>query len=76
MPLSPRTPAFAHNKRRNQAHLIRQHDFRGSTDEYPRLLECKHISQTYEDFDDISLSIKPEDVGRRGLVRRRFLGGG
>ena len=27
--------------------------------------KCKHISQTYEDFNDISLSIKPEDYAHR-----------
>ena len=27
--------------------------------------KCKHISRTYEDFNDISLSIKPEDYAHR-----------
>ncbi|KIY71385.1 cysteine proteinase [Cylindrobasidium torrendii FP15055 ss-10] len=30
--------------------------------------KCKHVSQTYEDFNDLSLSIKPEDYARE---RRR-----
>ncbi|PPQ75618.1 hypothetical protein CVT24_010986 [Panaeolus cyanescens] len=36
--------------------------------------KCKHISQTYEDFNDISLSIKPEDylTQRNGGKRERF----
>lgn len=35
--------------------------------------KCKHISQTYEDFNDISLSIKPEDYffGRSGHGGKR-----
>ena len=35
--------------------------------------KCKHISQTYEDFNDISLSIKPEDYffGHSNGGRRR-----
>ncbi|KAK7047918.1 hypothetical protein VNI00_006246 [Paramarasmius palmivorus] len=34
--------------------------------------KCKHISQTYEDFSDLSLSLKPEEnrVGRRERFRR------
>ena len=36
---------------------------------------CKHISQTYEDFNDISLSLKPEDYGNRKRDRfRRIVG--
>ena len=35
--------------------------------------KCKHISQTYEDFNDISLSIKPEDyfLGHSSGGRKR-----
>ena len=37
--------------------------------------KCKHVSQTYEDFNDISLSIKPEDYffgrGSNGRGRKR-----
>ncbi|KAF8801090.1 cysteine proteinase [Phlegmacium glaucopus] len=37
--------------------------------------KCKHISQTYEDFNDISLSIKPEDYffgrGSNGHGKKR-----
>ena len=35
--------------------------------------KCKHISQTYEDFNDISLSIKPEDYffGNSNRGRKR-----
>ena len=35
--------------------------------------KCKHISQTYEDFNDISLSIKPEDYffGHSNRGRKR-----
>jgi ubiquitin carboxyl-terminal hydrolase 16/45 len=35
--------------------------------------KCKHISQTYEDFNDISLSIKPEDYyfGRSNHGKKR-----
>jgi ubiquitin carboxyl-terminal hydrolase 16/45 len=37
--------------------------------------KCKHISQTYEDFNDISLSIKPEDYffgrGSNGSGKKR-----
>ena len=38
--------------------------------------KCKHISQTYEDFNDISLSIKPEDYyfghSNRGRKREKL----
>jgi len=33
--------------------------------------KCKHVSQTYEDFNDISLSLKPEDY-RSHRHRERF----
>lgn len=33
--------------------------------------KCKHVSQTYEDFNDISLSLKPEDY-RSHRNRERF----
>ncbi|KAL1687576.1 hypothetical protein GGG16DRAFT_127836 [Schizophyllum commune] len=33
--------------------------------------KCKHVSQTYEDFNDLSLSIKPDDAGK-GHKRSRF----
>ncbi|KAF8908648.1 hypothetical protein CPB84DRAFT_1767165 [Gymnopilus junonius] len=34
--------------------------------------KCKHVSQTYEDFNDISLSIKPEDYFPQSRKRDRF----
>ena len=36
---------------------------------------CKHISQTYEDFNDISLSLKPEDYANRKRDRFRKIVG-
>ncbi|KAJ6532731.1 hypothetical protein DFH09DRAFT_1326007 [Mycena vulgaris] len=34
--------------------------------------KCKHVSNTYEDFNDLSLSIKQEDYGRGSRKRDRF----
>lgn len=31
--------------------------------------KCKHVSQTYEDFNDISLSIKPEDYKKKNRLK-------
>ncbi|KAF9523266.1 hypothetical protein CPB83DRAFT_863137 [Crepidotus variabilis] len=38
--------------------------------------KCKHVSQTYEDFNDISLSIKPEDYAphRKRERLKKFVG--
>ncbi|TRM57438.1 hypothetical protein BD626DRAFT_574487 [Schizophyllum amplum] len=33
--------------------------------------KCRHVSQTYEDFNDLSLSIKPDDAGKH-RKRSRF----
>jgi hypothetical protein len=37
--------------------------------------KCKHVSQTYEDFNDISLSLKPEDYANRKRDRFRKIVG-
>ncbi|KIK55043.1 hypothetical protein GYMLUDRAFT_888410 [Collybiopsis luxurians FD-317 M1] len=44
--------------------------------------KCKHVSQTYEDFNDLSLSIKPEDYAKerkrdrlKKLARKMGMGG-
>lgn len=45
--------------------------------------KCKHVSQTYEDFNDLSLSIKAEDYAKKRkrdrlkkLARKMGMGGG